>query len=503
LQTIDECEAFEFGPYRLIPSKRILLAGKNRVELGSRALDILIMLLRHRGEVVTRRQLLERVWPGLIVDEANLRVQMSELRRALSSGGSAYIKNVHGRGYMFVAHLETVHASGASTASTSPSPIAKLPTALKPTIGRDGAIESLVSQTLARRFVTIVGPGGIGKTTVAIELGRRLASEFNGDVRFVDLSPLKAPDAVLPTIATALGCSVHSDDLLALAAFVARRRLALIVDCCEHVIAAAANVAAVLFQHAPQIHIIATSREALRADGEAVYLLEPLGLPLEKQDLTASEALAAASVGLFMQYAATSGYARKLDNEQARAVAEICRRLDGNPLAIGLAGSRLITHGFKGLLKGLRGPDVLSWSGHRLEARHRTLEATLDWSFRLLSDLEQRVLARLSVLIGSFTMEAAQAQASDAIDDDWMVAQAVEELADNSLIAIVPLDDTYLYRMSDVTRLYAGMKLAQIGDRTATVMSGLVHERQSLLGKQSTVTEARRQRDAHLSQVCC
>jgi predicted ATPase len=411
----------------------------------------------------------------------------------LSSEGSACIKNVHGRGYMFVDPPEAVHGVGASTASTSPLPTAKLPTALQPTIGRDDAIDALVSQTLARRFVTIVGPGGIGKTTLAIELGRRLASEFDGDVRFVDLSPLKGPDAVLPTIATALGYSVPSNELLALAGLVANRRLLLIIDCCEHLIDAAANVAAVLFQHAPQIHLIATSREALRADGEEVHFLEPLSLPVEKQDLTASEALTAASVDLFMHYAVSSGYAEELDNDQAQAVAEVCRRLDGNPLAIGLAGSWLITCGFKGLLEGLRGSRVLRWSGRR------TLEATLDWSVRLLSDLERRVLARLSALAGPFTMEAAQAQARDVIDDNWMVAQVVEELADKSLISIVPLQDTYVYRISAVTRLYVEMKLAKTGEWGETVTCGLAQERQSFLEEQSGAVC---QRDVHLSLTC-
>ena len=214
-----------------------------------------------------------------------------------------------------------------------------------------------------------------------------------------------------------------------------------------------------------QIHLIATSREALRADGETIYFMESLGLPIESKDLTADEALAAASVELFMKRAASSGYGGRLDDHHALAVSEICRRLDGNPLAIELAASRLVTYGFNGLLDGLRSPAVLSWPGRRHEPRHRTLEATLDWSFRLLSDVERRVLARLSVLIGPFTMQAAQALASDAIDDSWTVAHAVEELTDKSLIAILPLDDTYVYQILDVTRFYAEMKLALSGER--------------------------------------
>jgi predicted ATPase/DNA-binding winged helix-turn-helix (wHTH) protein len=464
----DECEAFEFGPYRLIPSERILLAGQNRVEIGSRAFDILALLLRHRGEVVSRRQILNQVWPNLTIDEANLRVQMSDLRRALSSGNesSAYIKNVQGRGYVFVAPVECVSPSKQSAVSTTIDYKGRPPSQQRCPVGRDDALHALGSQILTCRFITIVGPGGIGKTTFAVELGRRLAREFNNDVCYVDLGSLKEPDLVLPSMATALGYNVQSDDLLSgLAAFLANRRLLLIVDCCEHVIDVAANAAATLFRDTRQIHLIATSREALRADGETVYFMEPLGLPIQSKDLTADEALAAASVELFMKRAASSGYVGGLDDHHAPAVGEICRRLDGNPLAIELAASRLVTYGFKGLLDGLRSPAVLSWPGRRHEPRHRTLEATLDWSFRLLSEVERRVLARLSVLIGPFTMQAAQALASDAIDDSWTVAHAVEELTDKSLIAILPLDDTYVYRILDVTRFYAEMKLAHSGER--------------------------------------
>lgn len=471
-QRLDEFEAFEFGPYRLIPSKRILLAGENPVQLGSRAFDILALLLRHQGEVVTRREILDQVWPDVTIDEANLRVQMSDLRRALSSSdkGSAYIKNVQGRGYVFIAPVQPVSAAETPAVSPSSSSNLGLPGRPQHIVGRADALEALVSQTLACRFVTLVGPGGIGKTTLAVELGHRLASEFIDQVCYVDLGALKAPDLVLPSIATALSYTVQSADLLAgLTAFVADRRLLLIIDCCEHVIEVAADLAAMLFQNAPQVHLIATSREALRAEGETVYFVEPLAVPAEREGLTADEALAAGSVELFMQRAAASGYVGKLDDDHARTVAEICHRLDGNPLAIALAGSRLITYGFKGLLEGLRGRAVLSWPGRRHETRHRTLEATLDWSFRLLSDVERRVLARLSVLIGPFTMQAAQALASDAGDDSWTVANAVEELTDKSLIAVLPFDDSCVYRMLDVTRFYSEMKLAQTGERQSVL----------------------------------
>ncbi len=462
-----EGEAYVFGQYRLIPSKRLLLAGEEKVELGSRAFDILVLLVRERGKVVSQRQIFDFAWPGLTVDETNLRFQMSQLRRALRHGpvGMAYITNVRGRGYAFVAPVEAPPSPKPPPPVVGSSRRWKLPTAAQPLIGRGQNLATLRSLVPASRLVSIVGAGGVGKTTLAIELAHQIASEFDDDVCYVDLGLLKPADMVLPSVALALGYTAQSDDLLhSLAAYVADRRMLLVLDCCEHVIEAVSEFASTLIRHAPMVHVLATSREPLRADGETVHLLEPLELPAEKPELTAAEALSAASVQLFLRRAAASGDTCELDDENAAAVAQICRQLDGNPLAIELAGSRSVTYGFAGLLGALGGRSILSWPGRRHDPRHRTLQATLDWSFQLLSDTDRRILARLSAFIGTFTMQAAQAVASDAIDDRWTVARAIEELVDKSLIAIRP-GGMHQYRMLDVTRFYADIKLGESGER--------------------------------------
>jgi predicted ATPase/DNA-binding winged helix-turn-helix (wHTH) protein len=468
----NDTEVFQFGPYRLIPSKRLLLLGQDHVELGSRAFDMLVLLVRRHGEVLTRREIIDQVWSDLTVDETNLRAQVAQLRRILGRGeeGEDYVKNVRGRGYVFVAPVQAAASSDAPPAIALPPTRGRLPGRLQRLVGRRQALNAIAARMQACRFLSLVGAGGIGKTTLAIELGHRLAARFDGQVCYIDLGSLKAPDLVMPTIAVALGYTVNSADLLpGLTSFLAERRLLLILDCCEHVIEAVAGLTAAVFRDAPKVHLLVTSREPLRAEGETVLFIEPLDLPAQKPDLTAAEALDSASVQLFMQRAAASGYISELDDRHAAAVAEICRQLDGNPLAIELAGSRLITYGFSGLLEGLGGGKILGWPGRRHDPRHRTLEATLDWSFQLLSDVERRVLARLSVFVGAFTMQAAEAVACDAVDERRAVARAVEELVDKSLLAIVSVDGAHQYRVLDVTRFYAEMKLSESGEREAVL----------------------------------
>jgi predicted ATPase/DNA-binding winged helix-turn-helix (wHTH) protein len=465
----DDGEVFLFGPYRLVPSKRVLLLREEQMDLGSRAFDILVLLVSRRGEVISRRQILKQVWPELVVDETNLRAQIAQLRRVLRRGsdGDPYIANVRGRGYVFVAPVQRIVPSQAPPAPGRSIRVNRwiLPGRLHRLVGRQQALDLLCRQLRTHRFINIVGPGGIGKTSLAIELGHRVAPDFGNDVCYVDLGSLSAPDQVLPTVAVALGYPVQSGDLLSgLASFVEDRHLLLILDCCERAIEVVCETSAALFRGAPRIYLLATGREPLRAEGEMVHLLDPLGLPVEKLGLTAAEALAAPSVQLFMQRAAACGHVGELGDEDAGYVAAICRQLDGIPLALELAGSRLITYGFAGLLEVLGGRSILTWPGRRHEPRHRSLEATLDWSFQLLSATERRILARLSVFVGGFTMQFAQAVASNASDDRWAVARATESLADKSLIAIRSAGGTHSYRLLDVTRFYAEMKLAQGGE---------------------------------------
>ena len=261
----------------------------------------------------------------------------------------------------------------------------------------------------SRRFVSVVGPGGMGKTTVAISIAHALLDEFGGAVYFVDLGAVTDATLVPGAVAAVLGVFGQTQDPLpSLLAFLAGRRLLLVLDNCEHVIYAAASLTERLHREVPQVHILTTSRESLRVEGEHIHLLVPLECPTAREDLTAAEALATPAVQLFMDRAFASGYTLDLTDADAPTVAAICSRLDGIALAIELAGSRVGTYGMQGTAELLSNRFKLLWQGRRsAPPRHQTLAAMLDWSFNLLSARDRRVLGRLSIFVGLFTLEAA------------------------------------------------------------------------------------------------
>ena len=253
---------FRFGPFELRPAERLLLHRGVPVALGSRAMDILLSLIEREGELVSPEELLDRVWRGVNVAPSALRVQVSALRKALGEADPVgrYVSNVAGRGYYFVAPIlrEAVPIGGRATANTPDQP--PLPPALERMIGRDAVVDELERTIATRRFVSVVGPGGIGKTTVALALAHRMSGEFAGDVAFVDLATEQRDAHVASVVAATLQLSgVRSE--ADVAARIRTRRLLLILDSCEHVIQGAASLAEAVCNAAPQVNILATSRE--------------------------------------------------------------------------------------------------------------------------------------------------------------------------------------------------------------------------------------------------
>jgi predicted ATPase/DNA-binding winged helix-turn-helix (wHTH) protein len=463
-----------FGPFKLFPSSRTLERDGVVLALGDRALDILIVLVERAGEIVSHRDLIARVWRDLIVSPGNLRVHMTTLRKALGDGedGARYIANVAGQGYTFVAPVKRTGRS-TSTASVSPPQSAVvleprvLPPALARMVGRDNAVRAIVADLRTDRFVTIVGAGGMGKTTVAISVAHAMLEEFAGKVCFVDLGALADPKLLTATIASTLGLSIQSADPLAtLMTFLRTTRMLLLLDNCEHVIDAVAPLAEMIFNQAPQAHILATSREALRVEGEHAHWLRPLESPPPDAKVSAATALTFPAVKLFVERAMASDSRFQLTDMNAPIVADICGRLDGIALALEFVAGRIGTHGLEGTATLLGKRLGLHWQGRRTALpRHQTLHALLDWSYGLLPPAEQHVLRRLSVFVGTFTLEAAQAVASDAELDEAQLAHILDQLIAKSLVSAINLTaGASSYRLLETTRIYAIRKLEECGD---------------------------------------
>jgi predicted ATPase/DNA-binding winged helix-turn-helix (wHTH) protein len=458
-----------FGPFRLFAAERQLKKGDEALQLGGRALETLIALVERAGEVVTQAELISRVWPDVTVEEANLRVQIASLRKALGDGreGARYIVTVPGRGYCFVAPVtRSAPQHSPSSDAAAFDRLQRLPPRLTRMIGRDDTIRTLLAQLTMYRFVSIVGAAGIGKTTVAVCAAHMLSDGFDGAVFFVDLAALTDAGLVPTTVARALGLAVPTQDALrSLAAFIGDKKILLVLDNCEHVIDSAATVAERVVGETPQAHVLTTSREALRVEGEHVHLLYALDCPPAGEGLTAAAALEYPAVQLFMERAAASGYDAVLSDGDARVLATICRRLDGIALAIELAASHVGSLGIRGIAELLDNRFSLLWHGRRTALpRHQTLNAMLDWSYNLLSPHEKAVLGRLSVFVGDFKLEAACFVASDSKIDEGIVIDAIASLVAKSLISATALHGVTYYRLLETTRIFAQTKLAEPGE---------------------------------------
>jgi predicted ATPase/DNA-binding winged helix-turn-helix (wHTH) protein len=461
-------DAISFGAFSLRPAERLLQRDGVVVPLGGRALSILICLIERAGETVASEDLISRVWPDTTVGDGSLRFHVAGLRKSLGDGeaGSRFVTNVPGRGYCFVAPISRSPESPPLVAPPGiENPFHTLPPRRARMIGREDTVRTTTEQLLTRRFVTIAGPGGIGKTTIAIAVSDGLAAAFEQSVCFVDFGQISDASLVASTLASALGLSVLSTDPVDnIISFLRDRKMLIVLDCCEHLIESIAVLAEQLFANTSRVHVLATSREPLQVTGETVFRLRPLRTPPEGTAITAAEAAKYPAVQLFVERATACLYQFELLDSNASVIAEICRRLDGIALAIELAAGRVDAFGVGGISGLLDDRFNLSGRGRRMALpRHQTLSATLDWSHGLLPEAERVVLHRLSVFIGTFSLNAAQmVAAADDISAD-QAFDAVVNLVAKSLIAADVSGATARYRLLDTTRAYARQKLVDSG----------------------------------------
>lgn len=466
--------ALKFGRFRVVPYRREFFAEGAPVLLGSRAFDVLMVLIEAAGELVTKDEIFGRVWPGMVVEEHSLQFHISVLRKTLGKD-RGFIKTISGRGYRFVADIAVADEEQEGPAAppavlAAPRRDAEHPTNLPaPTselIGREAELQEATALLMAHRLVTFVGPGGIGKTRLALEVARHLVHKFADGVWVAELGLVSEPSLVAVTVATALKLEIAGGAPTPeqVAAALGPSRLLLVLDNCEHVIDAAANMAEALLRANPAAHVIATSREPLRAEGEWIYPLPPLSVPAEDAE-DADDPLRYGAVRLFIGRAQAAEPHFASDRHTAVMTAAICRQLDGIPLAIELAASSAVALGVEALAAHIDDRFHLLISGRRTALpRHQTLRATLDWSYELLAERERVVLRRLAVFAGAFSLEAAAAVAADDKIAAAEVVAIVASLVAKSLVVTEVECIPARYRLLGTTRAYALEKLAQSGE---------------------------------------
>jgi predicted ATPase/DNA-binding winged helix-turn-helix (wHTH) protein len=449
----------QFGPFRLFPQQRLLLRTDTPLRLGSRTREILLALVERAGEIVMKSELIARVWPNTIVGDGTLRVHVNALRNALGCGksGVRYVENVTGRGYLFIAPV-TRHEEPRARQPGLTIPLTRM-------IGREPILSALTARLAQahsshRRFHTVVGPGGSGKSTVVANLADSLRASYPDGARLVDLAA--APNASpLAAVAASLGCGAGTRaEVTPLINLLRKKQMLLVLDNCEHVVDGAAALAETLLACAPGLHILATSREPLRTRSERLLQLPPLGLPATATPLTATRALESPAVQLFVERAMDSQDDFELTDATAPVVVDICRKVDGLPLAIELAAALVGLFGIREVASRIDDPLGLLTKGCRTAPpRHQTLRAALDWSYTSLSESERIALRRLAIFDRSFDLNSAVMEiASDTIMPAD-VADLIANLTAKSLLVRDEAAGRDLYRLLTTTRAYALEKL--------------------------------------------
>lgn len=453
-------DPFLFGSFSLHRKQRQLFRNAVPIAIGSRALDLLIALTERPGELLEKAELIACAWPKVVVEECNLRAQIVALRRALrEDDGAEYIVNIPGRGYRF-----TASTTGEEEVHREPCDLhfSRLPSLVTTPVGHAQTLDRLDEQLASGSLLSLVGPVGIGKSTLAVALANQVETRMNDGVCYLDLVGVEPEDGLAQALAQMLNLPA-TKDFDPLIQHLSSRNLLLVLDNCDPLLEPAAIFVDRLLQWAPGCTVIATSREPLRTRGERVERLLPLPVPPRDAGCL-EEPLGYPSLQLLIERVRAHDVHYELKPEDLRAAVTVCRAMDGVPLEIEIAANRVIAFGMQQVATLVKTDYRLEMKGLRTAApRHRCLRAALSRAYSFLTDDEQRLLQVLSVFDGSFTLDAARSVTADEFGLAQQLLPLIDSLVEKSMLIVQPDTTEQLYRLLHSQRIFARELLEQTG----------------------------------------